>query len=162
RCCPSPSASTTSATTPPCRCSPTRWRTPAATAARCWSTAAAGASTGAAAGPWMSSWTRRDTMTEAAGLGGAGPSGMLRVLSGNVLVRRLSAWFARKQKKVHQRKLTLYICACCRWRWADLGPRGRNAIEVAERWVDGLATNGERMAARRAAQAEAAGESGDE
>jgi len=59
----------------------------------------------------------------------------------------------RLQKlRIRDRKLRLYACACCR-RFIDLltDERCRKALEVAERYADGLAGQGEREAALMAA-----------
>jgi hypothetical protein len=40
-----------------------------------------------------------------------------------------------------QRKLRLFVCACCRLGWSsDLGPQERHAIGIAEAFADGLAS----------------------
>jgi hypothetical protein len=52
------------------------------------------------------------------------------------------------------RKLRLFACACARllWRWFE-HPRCRDAVEVAERYADGAATQRERASACSAAKA---------
>jgi hypothetical protein len=42
-----------------------------------------------------------------------------------------------------QRKRRLFACACCRLVWEDLAPQARDAVELAERLVDGLADPGD-------------------
>src|SRR5262249_54499772 len=51
------------------------------------------------------------------------------------------------------RKLQLFGCACVRRVWGDLADeRLRRALEVAERFADGLATPGQLESARKEAQ----------
>jgi hypothetical protein len=51
-----------------------------------------------------------------------------------------------------RRRLRLYACACCRHVWDLLGPEARAAVEVSERYADGLAGGPELSAARRKVQ----------
>jgi len=51
--------------------------------------------------------------------------------------------------RISPRKLRLFACACCRRVWHLLHePASRHAVEVAERYADGLATKEELLAAR--------------
>jgi hypothetical protein len=54
------------------------------------------------------------------------------------------------------RKLRLVLCAACRGLWEELyDPRSRQAVELAELYADGLASEEELLSARRAARAAA-------
>ena len=76
-------------------------------------------------------------MTEAEWDACADPQPMLKFLRG----------------KATERKSRLFACACCRSIWHLLTEtRGRDAVEVAERYADGLASDGELAKARRNAQ----------
>jgi hypothetical protein len=54
-------------------------------------------------------------------------------------------------RKAHARKLRLFACACARRVWRRITEKvGRRAVEVAEKFADGLATAEELSAARSA------------
>jgi hypothetical protein len=76
-----------------------------------------------------------ETMTEAEWLQCCDPAVMLESLQG----------------KLSERKLRLFACACCRrvWRWMT-DARNRGALEAAERYVDGLASEQELQTAHDA------------
>jgi hypothetical protein len=64
--------------------------------------------------------------------------------------------FLSNSGKATDRKLRLFACACCRRIWRKLrDPRARQAVEVSERYADGLATKKELTRARLAARAAA-------
>src|SRR5262245_49414329 len=50
------------------------------------------------------------------------------------------------------RKLRLFLCHCCRGVWHLLGKRCRAAVEVAQRFADGMASEEELAGARVAAK----------
>ena len=53
-------------------------------------------------------------------------------------------------RPISARKLRLFACACCRAVWPRLADeRSRRAVLVAERYVDGLATDGKLNEAER-------------
>jgi hypothetical protein len=100
-------------------------------------------------------------MTEAEWLSCSDPDRMLEYLA----VKRptVGGWLARlgfrrepepepEPPQLSTRKLQLYACACCR-RIGHLltDERSQQAVEVAERYADGLATEEERRAAESAA-----------
>lgn len=74
-------------------------------------------------------------MTEAEWLSSTNPSPMITFV----------------RDKVSERKLRLFACSCCRKVWNSLGhPLLRKAVEVAERYADGLANERELEAMRDA------------
>jgi hypothetical protein len=75
-------------------------------------------------------------MTEAEWLACTDPEKMLAFLKG----------------KASDRKLRLFACSCLRWDWGRLeDARSRKAVEVSERYADGLAGQEELAVARRRA-----------
>src|SRR5687768_4071955 len=80
-------------------------------------------------------------MTEAEWLNGADPTPLLEFLRG----------------KVSDRKLRLFAVACCRRIWHLIPEEGHLAVEVVERFTEGLGTDEERSEARKTAQQVAQG-----
>lgn len=103
-------------------------------------------------------------MTEAEWLACTDPEAMLRFLLGKPaarsggllgwlgLVRQSAEAEAAGAARASDRKLRLFACACCRRIWDLLvDERSRQAVEVAERYADGLASEEQRQAAESAA-----------
>ena len=63
--------------------------------------------------------------------------------------RILEEWL-EQAGRLDERKTRLYCCACCRRVWNRLGATGQRAVEVSERFADGLASEVELAAARDA------------
>ncbi len=89
-------------------------------------------------------------MTESEWLSSEAPGAMLQHLARQLI----PVWrdgrqngFTKKEPLISERKLRLFACACCRSVWQLLtDPRSRRAVEVAERFADGLATQEEQYA----------------
>lgn len=87
-------------------------------------------------------------MTEQEWLSSTDPQAMLKCLHGLDENARVA-----KHRPVQgtERKLRLFACACCRSVWGLLtDERSRKAVEVAERFADGLATEEEREETHKA------------
>jgi hypothetical protein len=76
------------------------------------------------------------TMTESDWLSCTDPGTMLKWLE--------------KQEKLNERKVRLFACACCRRVWDRMGHWSRRAVEVAEKFAGGLASDVELQAVRTA------------
>jgi hypothetical protein len=54
----------------------------------------------------------------------------------------------KQEGKMEEQKLRLFACACCRRVWNQMGQCSRKAVEVAERYANGFASEAELQAAR--------------
>src|SRR5262252_5405056 len=109
--------------TPPASpCWPTDRRTPAAPTPASWHTCAGRGRTRAGVTSWTCSWARSDAVTGQEWLSCTDPAPMLEAL----------------RATASERKVRLFAAACCRRIWRLLpGERGREAVEVAERYAEG-------------------------
>ena len=80
-------------------------------------------------------------MTEAEWLACCAPNRMVGFLRQISTDKRIVCHLSGKAML---RKIQLFVCACCRLRWEDLTSQAsRTAVEVAERYADGLAKKAE-------------------
>src|SRR5439155_20641114 len=96
------------------------------------------------------------SMTEAEWLAAADPEPMLeRVVGWSYEAgHNFFGWRTRPSRRVRNRKLRLFACACCRRVWHHVCEGGRRTVEAAERYADGGATVAELATARQAARPE--------
>ena len=87
------------------------------------------------------------------------PNQILNFLHRSAWASRLFVWLGSRKAAARQRKYRLCICACCRTKQANLS---ESAVEVAERFADGLATKRELHSARKKLTAAAYGLTGTE
>lgn len=59
------------------------------------------------------------------------------------MLQTLQTVFRADKSKHGRRKLRLFTCACCRRHWSALSEPSKVAVEIAERYADGLATRKE-------------------
>jgi hypothetical protein len=83
------------------------------------------------------------------------PQAMLHLILGGLWLKPPLKWLNRRRAATTQRRLRLFLCACCRLMWEWMPPRSRTAVEVAEGYAYGLRTKQELRFARRDASAEA-------
>ncbi len=69
------------------------------------------------------------------------------------LLDHLASHRRQPSEEARRRKALLLVCACCR-RWSQLSPASCAALEIAERFADGLAAPEDVRAAREAGNAE--------
>lgn len=90
-------------------------------------------------------------MTHTEWLTSDNPAAMLAWLQGGYRHKAtgiLSGTVVNEPRRISDRQLRLFAVACCRAVWDRLtDERSRRAVEVAELYADGLATEGERQAA---------------
>lgn len=80
-------------------------------------------------------------MTEAEWLSSTDPAAMVRFVLPHHRSDPVGGQFPSSQFEASDRKLRLFAVACCRQVWDQLTDhRSRNAVEVAERYADGLVT----------------------
>jgi hypothetical protein len=93
-------------------------------------------------------------MTKAEWLKSTDPGRLLKHVFGTSLSHYLAAFVTRKQPRAKQRRMRLFLCACCRdcSMWETLGELERQAVEVAERYADGVASRQELKTAFLAAE----------
>jgi hypothetical protein len=96
-------------------------------------------------------------MNEAVWLKTDNPKELLDFVAGNFWVQSVGWLLSPRREQARQRKLRLYLCACVRRCFDKLGQRARAALEVAERYADGLVGDADLDAARKAAALKAVG-----
>src|ERR1022692_3524236 len=96
---------------------------------------------------WTWCWGRSNAMTEAEWLASTDPR-IIHLphppIPLDLMLGHLEESLGVIKTKWGRRKLRLFACACCRRYWPRLEKKTRLAIELAERFADGLATRQER------------------